>query len=29
VYENRGDDTDEMPTELMSNAKTLKVLSWV
>jgi uncharacterized phiE125 gp8 family phage protein len=29
MYENRGDDTDEMPTELMSNAKTLKVLSWV
>jgi uncharacterized phiE125 gp8 family phage protein len=29
MYENRGDDTDEMPTELMSNAKTLKVLTWV
>jgi uncharacterized phiE125 gp8 family phage protein len=29
LYENRGDDTDEMPTELMSNAKTLKVLTWV
>jgi len=29
MYENRGDDTDEMPIELMSNAKTLKVLSWV
>jgi uncharacterized phiE125 gp8 family phage protein len=29
MYENRGDDTDEMPVELMSNAKTLKVLTWV
>jgi uncharacterized phiE125 gp8 family phage protein len=29
LYENRGDDTDEMPVELMSNAKTLKVLTWV
>ena len=29
MYENRGDDTDEMPAELMSNAKTLKVLTWV
>lgn len=29
LYENRGDDTDEMPSELMSNAKTLKVLTWV
>jgi uncharacterized phiE125 gp8 family phage protein len=29
MYENRGDDTDQMPDELMSNAKTLKVLSWV
>ena len=29
MYENRGDDTDEMPNELMSNAKTLKVLTWV
>lgn len=29
MYENRGDDTDAMPLELMSNAKTLKDLSWV
>lgn len=29
MYENRGDDTDEMPAELMSNAKTLKDLTWV
>lgn len=29
LYENRGDDTDEMPAELMSNAKTLKDLTWV
>ena len=29
LYENRGDDSDEMPKELMSNAKHLKVLSWV
>lgn len=29
MYENRGDDTDEMPTELMSNAKTVKDLTWV
>jgi len=29
MYENRGDDTDSIPDELFSNAKTLKVLSWV
>jgi uncharacterized phiE125 gp8 family phage protein len=29
MYENRGDDSDSMPIELMSNAKTLKDLSWV
>jgi len=29
LYENRGDDSDNMPDELMSNAKTLKVLTWV
>jgi len=28
LFENRGDDTVEMPMELMKNAKTLKVLSW-
>lgn len=29
LYENRGDDSDSIPDELFSNAKTLKVLSWV
>jgi uncharacterized phiE125 gp8 family phage protein len=29
MYENRGDDTDDMPAELMSNAKTAKDLTWV
>ena len=29
MYENRGDDTDAIPLELFSNAKTSKVLSWV
>lgn len=29
MYENRGDDTDEIPAELMSNAKTVKDLTWV
>lgn len=29
MYENRGDDSDSMPMELMSNAKQLKDLSWV
>ncbi|HEX4875156.1 MAG TPA: head-tail connector protein [Chitinophagaceae bacterium] len=28
MYENRGDDTDTMPMELMSNAKQLKDYSW-
>ena len=29
LYENRGDDSDNMPVELMSNAKQKRVLSWV
>lgn len=29
LYENRGDDTDILPAELMSNAKILKDLTWV
>jgi hypothetical protein len=29
LYENRGDDTDIIPEELFSNAKTLKIFSWV
>jgi hypothetical protein len=29
LYENLGDDADNMPVELMSNAKHLKVLTWV
>lgn len=29
LYENRGDDSDNMPMELMSNAKQKRVLSWV
>jgi uncharacterized phiE125 gp8 family phage protein len=29
LYENRGDDTDAIPMELFSNAKTIKNLSWV
>jgi len=29
LYENRGDDSDNMPDELMSNAKHKRVLSWV
>lgn len=28
LYENRGDDSDNMPVELMSNAKHLRILSW-
>jgi uncharacterized phiE125 gp8 family phage protein len=29
LYENRGDDSDNMPVELMSNAKHLRILSYV
>ena len=29
LYENRGDDSDEIPNELLSNARHLKIMSWV
>lgn len=29
LYENRGDDSDNMPDELLSNAKHKRILSWV
>ena len=29
LYENRGDDADNMPPELLSNAKHKRILSWV